>query len=160
MDKTKVMAALRARLVDELETMVLAQRRTAEGVTHEESRAENDKDTRGLESSYLARGQAERVVDLRDGLAKVDGLVLRAFGDESPIALGALVRLESEDEEERTYFLAPAGGGERLVVGEQDVRVVTPSSPIGRGLIGRHAGEDIELRLPQGKATWSIIEVV
>jgi transcription elongation GreA/GreB family factor len=158
MDKAKVMTLLRARIVDELETMVAAQRNTAAGVTHEESRAESDKDMRSVETSYLARGQAERVVDLRDGLARLEGLTLRAFAEDTPVALGALVRLEG-DEGERLYFLAPAGGGEPLEIDGEGLRVVTPSSPVGRALIGRVVGDDVELRTPQGKSLWSLVEV-
>jgi len=42
-----------------------AQRTVVEGATHEENKPENDKDTRALEQSYLARGQAQRVVELQ-----------------------------------------------------------------------------------------------
>jgi hypothetical protein len=57
-------AQLKAELVTILEgTLAGLERAHADaraGATHEEAKPENDKDTRALEQSYLARGQAIR----------------------------------------------------------------------------------------------------
>ena len=42
----------------DLASLQRAHRATVEGATHEEAKPENDKDTRALEQSYLARGQS------------------------------------------------------------------------------------------------------
>src|SRR5262249_35036413 len=56
--------ALKRQLLDllreQLEVLEHAHRTTHAGATHEEAKPENDKDTRALEQSYLARGQANR----------------------------------------------------------------------------------------------------
>lgn len=131
-----------AQLVEaDLSTAERAQRAAAEGATDEEAKPENDKDTRALEQSYLARGQAQRVDELRTALGLVRSMPIRDFGDEAPIALGALVTA-SVDEAERSYFIAPGGGGAEL---EGGVQVVTPSSPLGRALLGRREGDETEL---------------
>jgi transcription elongation GreA/GreB family factor len=65
---------------------------------------------------------------------------LRTLGASDPIALGAIVWLDAEGER-RVVFLAPAGGGVRLIQGGVTVHVVTPSSPLGRALIGAHEGD-------------------
>lgn len=80
----------------DLDAAERAQRETAAGATHEEARPENDKDTRALEQSYLAHGQARRVEQLRLELAEVSALPTRAFPDEAPIALGALIEVEED----------------------------------------------------------------
>src|SRR5207344_1896202 len=100
-----------------------------EGATHEEAKPENDKDTRALEQSYVERGQAMRVRELEMALVDTENMPLRAFREEDPIALGALVSV-MEDDAERAFFIAPAGGGSRVA----DVQIVTPQSPIGRAL--------------------------
>jgi len=148
-------AALHAELVAQLtEALASAQRAHAaalEGATHTEARAENPKDTRGLEQSYLARGQAQRVAELEAGLAAVAALVIRRFSPSDPIALGALVTvhedsgLAGDDRVRKQLFIAPHGGGSVLAIG---IQVVTPSSPLGRALLGRLVDDDIELRLP------------
>jgi len=158
-DPASPKAALKAELVAQLAAALDgAQRAHAaalEGATHSEARAENDKDTRGLEQSYLARGQAQRVVELEAGLAAATALALRAFGPDDPIALGALVTLDDDGEVKR-LFLAPHGGGS--VVGDA-IQVVTPSSPLGRALVGKRAGDEAELRLPGGVRTLTVTAV-
>ena len=55
--------------------------------------------------------------------------------------------------------IAPAGGGVRVTVGGSEVRVVTPQSPIARALLGKHEGDELELRTPQGVRECSIASV-
>src|SRR5262245_36509047 len=93
---------LRAELVSQLEAL-LANARTAhasavEGATHAEAKAENDKDTRGLEQSYIARGQARRVEELEAAVADVARMTLQPC---SSVTISALVVVD--DGGERTY---------------------------------------------------------
>ena len=58
--KITLKAVLLAQLEAALATARAAHKAAVEGATHAEARPENDKDTRGLEQSYLARGVAQR----------------------------------------------------------------------------------------------------
>jgi transcription elongation GreA/GreB family factor len=134
-----------ARLVAaDLATRERSHKAAREGATHEEAKPENDKDTRALEQSYLARGEALRVEELKVSLAEVQSMPLRAVAEGEPAALGALV-LAEEDGESILLWLAPYGGGNRLADGR--VQIVTPKSPLGRALIGKCAGEECEVKL-------------
>ncbi len=134
-----------ARLVAaDLATRERSHKAARDGATHEEAKPENDKDTRALEQSYLARGEALRVEELKLSLAEVQTMPLHALPEGEPAALGALVRAE-EDGAALVIWLAPYGGGATLAGGR--VRIVTPMSPLGRALIGRRAGEECEVRL-------------
>ncbi len=148
MPETSTKQALKEELMRllgvELETLVRALEAAREGATHEEAKPENDKDTRALEQSYLAHGQAKRVEELRLGIAEVHSMSVRHFDANAPVALGALVTSE-EGSETKRLFVAPHGGGTALAGGT--VQVVTPRSPLGRALIGKRAGDDCELAL-------------
>ncbi len=154
----------KAELKDELVNLVatdLATRERAlraarEGATHEEAKPENDKDTRALEQSYLARGEAMRVEELRQALAEVQQMPLRALGENEPAGLGALVTAE-EDGDPRLLLLAPHGGGSTLAGGS--VQVVTPKSPLGRAVLGKRAGDDCEVQLAGRTRELSIVRV-
>lgn len=137
-----VLAALAA----QAEAMRASARETREGATHAESRAENDKDTRGLESSYLARGQAMRVEDLEESATKLRFLPLRDLGAGDPIAIGAVVTLLIDDTS-ATYFLVPVEGGLKVSLGGTDVQLVTPAAPLGRALLDKHTGDEFVLRI-------------
>ena len=131
----------------DLDTLVRAHRATHEGATHEEAKPENDKDTRALEQSYLARGQAARIEQLRAGLKAISTLTTRVFDMDDPIALGALATLCDADAQAPSgtwvVLVSPHGGGHQLDEGR--VRVVTPISPLGRALLGKRVGEQLEV---------------
>lgn len=123
-----------------------AQKNAAEGAVHEESRAEGEKDTRATEASYLARGQALRVVELETEIARVASCALPDFSAGATISAGALVTLASQ-RGERRVFLLPAGAGRQLEDDKGPVSVITPVSPLGSALVGASASEDVEVEL-------------
>lgn len=141
-DKAKLRAQLQAQLEQALATAQAAHAAAIEGATHPEARAENDKDTRGLEQSYLARGQAQRVAELEAAVGDVGSMKLRTFTAKDPVAMSALVTID-EDGVERRYFVAPGGGGNVL---DGEVQVITPASPIGKALLGKRIDDVVELR--------------
>ncbi|MFZ9886880.1 MAG: GreA/GreB family elongation factor [Myxococcota bacterium] len=157
--KPAVLAALLRQLEQDLEAAKEAQRTVSEGATHEESRPENDKDTRALEASYLARGLAQRVADIAAALAAARGLSERALAPGAPVGAGTLVTLEDDEGELALVFLVPLGGGARLQVAGHEVKVVSPHAPLGEALLGRHVGDDVELRTPRGPRELVVMEV-
>lgn len=157
-DKKRILALLCESVGADLATMSAAQRQVVDGATHEENKPENDKDTRALEQSYLARGQAQRVVELQDSLNKLKALELRSFSATSAIGLSALVSVD-DGRDVVHYFIAPAGGGVRVSSASGEVRVVTPQSPIAQALLGKHEGDDLDVRTPQGVSECSIVSV-
>ena len=143
-------------LQNELAQAEAAYKKTREGATHEEAKPENDKDTRALEQSYLARGQATRVEDLRAAIADVEAMQIKDGPEDRPAALGVVLEVDDEDEKRTTYFMAPHGGGTKLAGG---VQVVTPKAPLGRGLLGKRAGDETEITLAGKAKTLSIVRV-
>lgn len=154
--KRALHAELVARLSSQLDAARHAHQSAIEGATHEQARAENDKDTRGLEQSYLARGHSARVADLEVAVAAVRALVLRSFTDDQAASLGALV-LVDEEGRRLSYFFASHGGGETLAGGT--VQVVTPRSPLGAALIGKRSGDVAELRLAGRRRELEVLEI-
>jgi transcription elongation GreA/GreB family factor len=142
--KRRLHAELLSKLTRDREALFASQKEAALGVVHEDNRAESDKDMRSTEASYLARGQALRVQALDDDLAKVANMPVRTFAEGDPVALSAVVTLEV-GATTSVVFLAPAGGGARLEDGDRIVQVVTPSSPMGRALLGAHLDDEVEL---------------
>jgi transcription elongation GreA/GreB family factor len=152
-------AALKTELLAQLEAQLEAARTShaaaAAAATDDEARPENDQDTRGLEQSYLARGHAQRVADLEAAVASIGSLALRAFGDDAPIAITALVEFE-DDKGSRLLWLVPHGGG---LVLAGNITVVTPTSPLGKALLGRRVDDEIELAHGGARRTLTITAV-
>ncbi len=155
LDKTALHAELLAQLTAQLAAAQAAHAAAIEGATHAEAKPENDKDTRGLEQSYLARGQAQRVAELEVAVAVVTKLTLRAFKSADPVAISAVITVEEEGTEHR-FFLVPHGGGNVLAGG---IQVVTPSSPLGAALLGKRIEDELEIKLP-GKTRSLVISTI
>ncbi len=157
--KQAVLDALLSRVEADLAEVTRTQKATHAGATHEESRAENDKDTRALEATYLARGLARRVEDLTVAAARLPTLsgVPREAG--APIAPPALITLEDEQGEALLFLLSPVAGGTELVVEGYPVKVVSPAAPLGRALVGREVGDEVLVKTP-GRQRELVIEVV
>jgi hypothetical protein len=145
-DKTRVHEALLGELAARVAHATDVAKSTAQGATHAEAKPENDKDTRALEQSYLARGQALRVEELIEQREVLRFMSLRSYGEADPIGAGALVRVEADDGA-LDLFIAPHAGGTELTVDGVQVRVITPQSALGALLLGRTVGDDLELRV-------------
>ena len=76
-----------------------------------------------------------RITMLRDRLSRVE-LVEKA-GDGDLVEVGSQVELEDER-------------GERLQVRISGVEGVSPDSPVGRALLGKKAGDEVEVDAPSG----------
>ena len=139
-------------LVKTLQTLEAAHADARAGATHEQAKPENDKDTRALEQSYLARGQAMRIETLKAGIAAL-GTMSLAQGEVG--RLGALIEAQ-EDDEPVQFFIAAEGGGTKLKGG---VQVVTPASPLGRALLGKRAGDEVELKLAGMARVFVVLDV-
>lgn len=152
--KATLIEALLQKVADDLAMAEQAHRETKAGATHEEAKPENDKDTRALEQSYLARGQAQRVHELREGLLRIRSLELSPT---ERAALGSLVVVFDElDEEERSFLLMPAGGGTKLADG---VLVVTPESPWGRALLGASVGDSRDVLIADKRREFEVLRL-
>ena len=154
-DKTALLDALRERINGELRALRDSQRAAQDGATHEETRQEDPKDTRAIEAQYVARGLAERVEELQDTLAELARMRLDSFEEDDAIALSALVGTD-DGGDERIYFLVPIAGGETLSLDGTEIRTLTPASPLGRALSGRHVDDEIVLELPGRRLTATV----
>jgi len=145
MDKEAIRKQFIAQIKGDLDVLVQSALAAKEAATHSESKAEDQYDTRGLEASYLAGAQSERVTELEGLLAVYRNLDLEAFNDETPLRSTALIELSSEN---KTLYclLMPQGGGRSLEFEGKRVQVVTPQSPLGQALLGRKPGDEIEVR--------------
>jgi transcription elongation GreA/GreB family factor len=158
MDKRACIAALRARLSEEIEAATRAAKDAAAAATHEENKPENDKDMRSTEASYVAKGQADRVRALEHALAMLEAMAVRDFAKGEAIAASALVDVTGNGHT-TTYLVVPAAGGVRAKVDGHEVQTLATSSPLGAALIGLSEGDEAEVETPQGLRTWTIASV-
>ncbi|GIU32417.1 transcription elongation factor [Shewanella colwelliana] len=164
MDKSDIREALVARL----NTMKLAAMRAAtqarETATHSETVARSKYETFGLEASYLAHGQTQRVEEFARSQQAFSELTLREFDVNTAIALSAVVVILDEKDVEQTLFIGPSGGGVRFSVTSNagtdvEIMVVTPVSPLGAALIGALVNDVVTISIADTIKTYEIIQV-
>jgi transcription elongation GreA/GreB family factor len=156
--KAQLLLQLVERLSTELERVQAQALRAAEGATHEEARAEGDKDTRATEASYVARGYAERALRLEQALAQLSRLPLVDCAKAGTIRASALLEVTHAGQT-AIYFLVPAAGGEHLVLGAERIQTLTPTSPLGRALLGLGVGDEAEVDSPQGARVYEVTDL-
>lgn len=120
--------------------------------------AERREDSRvAQESSGLARGHRARLERVTSELAMLDRFRPPRFSSKSPVGVGAIVEVE-DGAEGRTLFLAPVGAGIELTGpgGDGFLSVVTPSSPIGRAVLGRRIGDVVEVIVNGESSEWTL----
>ncbi len=158
MDKQKLLQLVIAQLEDELGRAQLAYNATNEAATAEENRPENQYDTRALEASFLARGQAARISELEHGINVLRTLPMKEFGDDTPVQGGALVTLECEGAK-YYHLVLPVGAGIQIQNGKEKVSVVTYSSPLGAALLGKKEGDAFTFQRAGASKDYDVLSV-
>ncbi|MCB1124601.1 MAG: hypothetical protein KJT03_23820 [Verrucomicrobiae bacterium] len=152
MEKLAVIDGVIAILEKEIEQGRRASKEAFEAATDEDAYSDGKYDTRSLEASYLAGGQAQIVKELGDALQGFK--LLRAQHFMQPplkqIGLGSLVEIESGGESS-WYIIGPGGGGLDVDIDKTKITVLTLHSPLGRKLASKIKGDKIEL--PNGAGT-------
>lgn len=151
MDKRRLIAEILDRLQQEKQACLEAARAAQADATDEQNKAENKYDTRGLEASYLARGQALQSAEIDEAQQLYAAFIPRDFGPGEPVASGALVDLEENGRRE-LYFFGPAWGGAEIEIEGREVILITARSPLAQALLGRRAGDT----LPVGRRVMSV----
>lgn len=141
--KSDLIAAFIKNLEQELAMSKDSARATYEAATHEESKPENEYDTRGLEASYLAGAQAKRANEIEEVLNLFHSLSFKSFLPNDKIGVTALVEVAGEGKKSQ-LLLMPKGGGMSLNYNSHHVQIVTPQSSLGEAIIGMQVGDEIE----------------
>jgi transcription elongation GreA/GreB family factor len=163
MDKQDLVAQLRAQIAATARAALAARDAAAsearDGATPDEKR----EDARAAHQlGTLGKAQQRRA---QQAIAEVDALQTfrpAALPATAKIAVGAVVEIEDDDSGEgRTFFLAPVGAGITLTGpgGDGHLSVVTPVSPIGRAVLGRAAGDVVDVTVDGELREWQITYV-
>ena len=143
MDKKRLHTDLVGRLEAEWKALLASAQEAFDTATDSEHVARSKYETFSLESSYLARGQAERVAGIREELASLRALSTDMDDPDSPIAVGSLVEVLREGGIATYLYLVPAAGGETLDSEMGEVSTVNAFSEYGKRLIGKRLGDSV-----------------
>jgi len=157
-DKKALISQILATLSEELRLLVEAAKSAHVAATGEESKAEDQYDTRGLEASYLAGAQAKRAADIEKILTAYKFFNPTNYTKHDAVGLGALVELESIARKS-IYFLVTQGGGISVSINGQAIQVITTQSPLGDALLGHKIGQVITVETRDGDREYNILSI-
>ena len=144
MDKQALVADLKSQLKQQYQRSVAALEGSHDAATGDDNKAEGKYDTRALEASYLAAGQADQADALASAIAAVEAFEFPDFEMDDPIAPGAVV--ECDQNGDLVYFLLAPGGGGLLCSDEKNeitATVLGPEAPLRGKLLGRSSGQSV-----------------
>ena len=139
-DKAALLQKIQTELQAQFEVLKAAALKTYEDATHEESKPENEYDTRGLEASYLAGAQGKRLAEIEEIFAMYKFLKLRDLSPDDQIQLSALIEVQHNGKTLH-IFLVPKGGGMTMPFDGLNIQVVASSSPLGESLLGLYVDD-------------------
>lgn len=145
MNKQSILNAVIKDLRAELELIERAALDAKENATSEESKADSEYDTHGIELSYLAGAQAKRAQDLVETIKHLQALELKEFSAGDAVAETALVELEGEGGDKRWYFVLPEHGGSHLEFEGNTIHTISTAAPIAEELLEKKVGDSIEV---------------
>ena len=158
MNKQAVVEAIISKLGEELQVYLNAALASRAEATHESSKAENKYDTRGLEASYLARGQSRQIAELEASVLEFRKLGARVFTAEDSIDVGALVELK-QGGKHTFHFIGSRAGGTEVEFDRKEILVITPKSPLGAQLMGKRTGDLLKLTLPGSQNSYRVVSI-
>ena len=149
MDKSALVTQIITELTLALEHALAAADEAHKGATHEQSKAETQYDTLGLEHAYLAEGQARRIQELKDAITKLHHFKPKAFEQDDAIYLGALVKLDvikgTNNKPQLWVLLAPTAGGMNIHWENLNVQIISPNSPMTQAILSRYLEDEFQL---------------
>jgi len=144
MDKILFFNALIDNLREELIHALNASKDAAEYATNEESRAESQWDTQGLEASYLAAGQAGQAKGWADAVKELQSERDDLLKPNDRISLGALFKCDFGGSED-IFFFAGVAGGQVIKMDHMEVTVITSQSLLAARMRGKKVGDSFAL---------------
>lgn len=164
--KSKIILAFISAFEGEVESLTTSAKAAHEAATHEESKAEDSHDTRGVEASYLAGAQAVRIAELKSVILEFKALLDRSGVSTKPetrVAVGALVTIQPVDVDSQrakgspiAALFAVHGGGTTVEVEGKTYSIFTPNSPIGEAILGGVVGEVVEIESKGGSRAYRV----
>jgi transcription elongation GreA/GreB family factor len=127
--------------------------------SYEVARRTKESEQRGYSpgEKRMATAQAARANDHAAEVSFLETFAPKPLKRGTCVALGAIVEVE-DDEEGRTFFIAPVGAGIELTGpgGDGFLVVITPQSPFGKALLGKKIGDSFEVDVRGETREWTV----
>jgi transcription elongation GreA/GreB family factor len=157
MDKKKVIQRLLLLLETTYQISIDAAKRAHDTATSSENIAENKYDTLALEAAYLAHGQSLRALQCDEDIQLFKALLPTSTTNK--VAVGSLITLLDQNEQQKCFFFGPCAGGLKVVINGIEVVVITASSPLGKALLAKALNDEVIFNVGGKLSEYEIINL-
>lgn len=159
LNKKNLLNEILTKLEDDLAEAKRVAKSMRDEVIDEESRPENEYDTRALEASYLAGAQSKRVVEIEEIINIFRNIPMKDFSSTDSIATSAIIEVEHSGKK-IFLFLLPKGGGKTLQFDNMSIQIVSTQSPLGETLVGLKKGDTAIVEIGDQEKEYKILNLI
>lgn len=157
MNKQKIINLIVAKLESDIQVAQQAVDVARDTATHKDCLGSSKYETMGTEASYLAKGQGERLLKLQRAAAYFKQVIPTA---QQTIVLSSLITLEDESGQIQYFWLDSDAGGLKVVHEKRSITIITPQAPLGKTLVGKEAGDVIEIKAANKTTEYEVVGVL
>lgn len=106
-------------------------------------------DTFKEEAQYLSGAHKARTFQLNSelqSLLELQEKFKKGLDASRSVTIATMITLQDLDGNVSNYFLAPGGGGYKFDLSNEICVVITPSSPLGKQVMNKEIGDEVEIR--------------
>ena len=161
MDKRNIFEQIKAELEETLANNEKSKQEYQEEANRHKGRMASRYDTFKEEAQMMVSAQEVRIAELRASLVQIQAVLDHptALNAVDTIRSSTVILLEADDGTKRRHVLAPTGGGIKVIVGDEELVVITPDSPLGKQLMGLTVGDEVEIKVGNNKRSYEVMEV-
>ena len=147
-DKNKIIERLIAKIKADIEKQKKSYKAAKHASIDSPGRMQSRYDTMGVESAWVADGLAKALDEKKSYVARLETFPFNESSDR--ICLGSIVGISSNESPALEYFfILPVASGYELQENDLKITTLTPETPLGKILIGKEVGEEIEIHFPE-----------
>lgn len=116
-------------------------------------------DTTRSQLTVLENTTKQALIEKATELESLKGFVVKDYPNMEESRLGSIVKVKKGDNSIENYFLLPAGSGVKVEHEGEKVICITPTSPLGKELIGKKKGQKFSWNLGLKKTDMEILDM-
>jgi len=157
--RAEVFRQILLQLKEDHESLVRSAVEARDAATHIENKSEGKYDTRGLEASYLAGGQAKRAAELEEAIFYYEHLDAKILTTTPTKVIAPCPLQLCVDEKINDFVLLPKGSIKDLRLPTRTISIISSLSPLGMELLGREEGDEFEFKAGNAIRHYRLIKI-
>jgi hypothetical protein len=159
MNRAEIFKQVVLQLKEDHESLVRSAVEARDAATHIENKSEGKYDTRGLEASYLAGGQAKRAAELEEAIFYYEHLDAKTLTMTPTKVIAPCPLSLSVDEKDIDFVLLPKGSIKDLRLPTRTLSIISSLSPLGIELLGREEGDEFEFKAGNAVRQYKVLKI-